>query len=151
MLVEAVGGESWRIDDIAAAAQMPFAEMGGGVTGGLERSRDRGSLRIEKIGLLAVAVIIRFATEILLESGAEVIDALRLPLLATSFGLLLVGLWVNRGYPGLGLAFVRAITRAHRGRLVVTSEPGDTTFRLRLPRGRLEKYEPVREQRESVA
>ena len=32
--------------------------------------------------------------------------ALRLPLLATSFGLLLVGLWANRSYPGMTLAFV---------------------------------------------
>jgi MFS family permease len=31
---------------------------------------------------------------------------LRVPLLAAGFGLLLVGLWVNRGYPGLSVAFV---------------------------------------------
>ena len=29
-----------------------------------------------------------------------------MPLFAASFGLLLVALWANRGYPGLSLAFV---------------------------------------------
>ena len=37
---------------------------------------------------------------------------------------------------GLGLAFVRAIARGHRGKLDFTSEPGKTTFRLRLRRRR---------------
>lgn len=41
---------------------------------------------------------------------------------------------------GLGLAFVRAIARAHKGRVTVTSRPGEgSTFKLRLPRGRLEE------------
>jgi two-component system, OmpR family, phosphate regulon sensor histidine kinase PhoR len=35
------------------------------------------------------------------------------------------------GY-GLGLAFVRAIARAHRGKIEVTSRPGHTEMRLRL-------------------
>jgi two-component system phosphate regulon sensor histidine kinase PhoR len=37
---------------------------------------------------------------------------------------------------GLGLAFVRTIARGHRGKLDFTSEPGQTTFRLRLRRRR---------------
>jgi two-component system phosphate regulon sensor histidine kinase PhoR len=48
---------------------------------------------------------------------------------------------IDRGIPGsgLGLAFVRVVVRAHRGRIVVESTPGEgSTFRLRLPRGRLE-------------
>jgi two-component system, OmpR family, phosphate regulon sensor histidine kinase PhoR len=47
----------------------------------------------------------------------------------------------RRGTPGvgLGLAVVRAVVRAHRGNIEVTSRPGiGSTFRLRLPRGRLE-------------
>ena len=36
---------------------------------------------------------------------------------------------------GLGLAFVRAIVRGHRGKIDLTSRPGETTFRLRLRRG----------------
>ena len=48
---------------------------------------------------------------------------------------------VDRGTPGvgLGLAVVRAITRAHKGKVEVVSQPGHgSTFRIRLPRGRLE-------------
>jgi two-component system phosphate regulon sensor histidine kinase PhoR len=37
---------------------------------------------------------------------------------------------------GLGLSFVLAIVRGHRGRLNFTSSPGETTFRLRLRRRR---------------
>ncbi len=33
---------------------------------------------------------------------------------------------------GLGLAFVRAIVKGHRGKIDLTSKPGDTTFRIRL-------------------
>jgi two-component system phosphate regulon sensor histidine kinase PhoR len=47
----------------------------------------------------------------------------------------------RRGVPGvgLGLALVRAVVRAHRGSIVVVSRPGaGSTFRLRLPRGRVE-------------
>jgi len=40
---------------------------------------------------------------------------------------------------GLGLSFVRAIVRGHRGKLDFESRPGDTTFRIRLKRRR----EPV--------
>jgi hypothetical protein len=63
-------------------------------------------IRLRWTGLLVAAVVVRFATEILLEQGVAVVDTLRIPLLALGFGLLLVALWVNRGYPGLGLAFV---------------------------------------------
>jgi two-component system phosphate regulon sensor histidine kinase PhoR len=35
---------------------------------------------------------------------------------------------------GLGLAFVRSIVRAHRGKLDFKSRPGETTFRIRLRR-----------------
>jgi two-component system, OmpR family, phosphate regulon sensor histidine kinase PhoR len=48
---------------------------------------------------------------------------------------------IDRGLPGvgLGLAFVRAIMRAHKGKIVITSRPGaGSEFRLRLPRPRLD-------------
>ena len=35
---------------------------------------------------------------------------------------------------GLGLSFVRAIVRGHRGKLDLTSRPGETIFRIRLKR-----------------
>ena len=56
--------------------------------------------------LLIAAVLVRFGTEGLLNLGVGVVDQLRVPLLATGFVLLLIGLWVNRGYPGLSIAFV---------------------------------------------
>jgi two-component system, OmpR family, phosphate regulon sensor histidine kinase PhoR len=47
---------------------------------------------------------------------------------------------IDRGLPGvgLGLAFVRAIVRAHRGKIVISSRPGggsEFRIRLRRPRG----------------
>ena len=53
-----------------------------------------------------LAVIVRFGTEWALDAGIAVVETLRLPLFASSFGLLLGGLWVNRHQPGLRLAFV---------------------------------------------
>ena len=62
--------------------------------------------------LLVTAVVVRFATEAALNAQVGVIEALRLPLLATAFGLLLVALWVNRSYPGLSLAFLGVLSNA---------------------------------------
>ena len=45
---------------------------------------------------------------------------------------------VDGGMPGvgLGLAFVRAIVKGNRGKLDLTSQPGETAFRIRLKRRR---------------
>ncbi len=64
------------------------------------------SIRLRWIGLLFLAVVVRFATEWAIEAGFEAVDAARLPLFAMSFGLLLAGLWANRAQPGLSLAFI---------------------------------------------
>jgi DHA3 family macrolide efflux protein-like MFS transporter len=56
--------------------------------------------------LLIAAVLVRFGTEGLLNLDVGIVDQLRVPLLATGFVLLLIGLWINRGYPGLSIAFV---------------------------------------------
>ncbi len=62
--------------------------------------------------LLVAAVIVRFSTEALLGAGVGFVQDLRLPLLAAGFAILLVALWVNRGYPGLSLAFLGILSNA---------------------------------------
>ena len=76
------------------------------------RLTNLGSIQLRWVGLLFASVLVRFGTEILLGQGIAIVDTLRLPLLAAGFALLLVGLWVNRGYPGLSLAFVGILLNA---------------------------------------
>ena len=71
--------------------------------GRIERLAD---IRLQYLPLLFVAVIIRFGTELLLGWGVGVVEVLRMPLFAVSYGLLLFTLWHNRTYPGLALAFI---------------------------------------------
>jgi DHA3 family macrolide efflux protein-like MFS transporter len=71
-----------------------------------------GALRLRRLGLLAVALALRVATELLLNAHVAFADALRVPLFATSFGLLLAALWVNRSFPGMSLAFVGILSNA---------------------------------------
>src|SRR5262249_50738059 len=52
VLVVAVGGKLRGIGDIASAAEVPFAEVASGVTGGLQDARETGRGGIEKIGLV---------------------------------------------------------------------------------------------------
>ena len=69
-------------------------------------------VQLRWIWLLLAAVIVRFVTEALLNQGVDIVEALRVPLLTGGFALLLAGLWVNRGYPGIGLAFVGIVLNA---------------------------------------
>jgi MFS family permease len=69
-------------------------------------------IRLRNLPLLFLAVIIRFGTEALLGYGVEIVDTLRMPLLALSYGLLLYTLWHNRSYPGMALAFVGIASNA---------------------------------------
>jgi MFS family permease len=80
--------------------------IAGGTLGNLS------TIRLRSTWLLLVAVILRYGTEVLLSAGVPLVDALRLPLLAAAFAFLLVGLWRNRTYPGLSLAFVGILSNA---------------------------------------
>lgn len=70
------------------------------------------AVRLRWIGLLFGAVIVRFLTEAALVRGSELAETLRLPLFATAYGLLLVGLWVNRRHPGILIAAVGILGNA---------------------------------------
>jgi MFS family permease len=80
--------------------------LAGGTLGNL------ATIRLRSTWLLLVAVLLRYGTEVLLGAGVSIVDALRLPLLGAAFGFLLVGLWRNRTYPGLSLAFVGILSNA---------------------------------------
>ena len=68
------------------------------------------SLRLRMVGLLLGAIVLRFAVVAALDAGIPIAETLRLPLLAAAYGMLLVGLWANREYPGLGLALVGVLS-----------------------------------------
>jgi MFS family permease len=70
------------------------------------------SIRLRHAWLLVIAVIVRYATEALLNAHLPLVETLRLPLLTSSFALLLITLWINRTYPGLNLAFVGILSNA---------------------------------------
>jgi MFS transporter, DHA3 family, macrolide efflux protein len=74
--------------------------------------RNLAYIRLHRLGLLVAAVLLRYSTEAALNAGVGVVDTLRVPLLAFSFGLLLLALWPNRGYPGMSLAFVGILLNA---------------------------------------
>lgn len=72
--------------------------------------RNLAEIQLRWAWLLVVAVVLRFATEAALGAGVDIVEALRLPLLAGAFAILLIALWVNRTYPGLSLAFLGVLS-----------------------------------------
>ena len=70
------------------------------------------SVRLRLVQLLVLGLLLRYATQYAIEAGNDIADGLRLPLFATGFLLLLIGLWVNREKPGLPLAFVGILFNA---------------------------------------
>src|SRR3954471_1461177 len=67
------------------------------------------AIELRRTWPLVVAVLVRFGTEFLLGSGVATVEAVRVPLYAASFALLLYALWANRRYPGMSLAFVGSL------------------------------------------
>ena len=70
------------------------------------------SIRLRFVWVLLIAVILRFGTETALGAGIDIVETLRVPLLAASFGVLLAALWANREYPGISMAFVGILSNA---------------------------------------
>jgi len=64
------------------------------------------NVRLRWVGVLLLAVILRFGTELFLIRGVAVVEANRLPLFVAAFLMLLAALWINRSQPGLRMAFV---------------------------------------------
>jgi MFS family permease len=56
--------------------------------------------------LIIGGLLLRVATQWLLDQGVEIVDQLRVLLFGASFGVLVVALWLNRSQPGLLLAMV---------------------------------------------
>ena len=61
------------------------------------------NVRVRFALLIFLALAVRYGTQIAIASGAEFVDAARLPLYAASFTVLVVALWLNRRHPGLSL------------------------------------------------
>ncbi len=84
--------------------------IAGLVAGG--RLRNLADVRLRWMAAIFLAVILRYATEAALARNLPAAENLRLPLLVGSYGLLLVGTWVNRRRPGMAIAFVGILSNA---------------------------------------
>ena len=76
------------------------------------RISNLGTVRLRWVGFLFAAVLVRFTIETALGANLQVAELLQLPLFALAYGMLLIGLWVNRGQPGMSLAFVGVLGNA---------------------------------------
>ena len=85
---------------IAAAVGIVAGLLAGG------RIRNLLSVELRYGFLILAALLVRVATQWLIDQGVDIVDQLRLPLFAFSFSLLVVTLWLNRSQPGLLLAMV---------------------------------------------
>ncbi|MGZ9160543.1 MAG: MFS transporter [Candidatus Limnocylindrales bacterium] len=74
--------------------------------------KNLANIQLRWTWLLVAAVVVRFGTEALLGAHVGIVQDLRVPLLGGGFGILLVALWINRGYPGLSLAFLGILSNA---------------------------------------
>lgn len=70
------------------------------------------AIRFRLLQATFLGFFLRIGLEYAINHHNDPIDALRLPLYAIAFSLLLVGLWANREQPGLTLAFVGILLNA---------------------------------------
>ncbi len=84
----------------------------GGLIAGLLEGGKVGRLvdvRLRWALLILLALLLRFGTQTAIANGVALADQLRLPLYAAAFGILAVGLWLNRNLPGLLAVFVGVV------------------------------------------
>jgi MFS family permease len=70
------------------------------------------AIRLRGTLLILVALAFRLGIEAALQRDVALVDQLRVPLLATAYGILIVALWANRARPGIGLALVGTVLNA---------------------------------------
>ncbi len=70
------------------------------------------ALRLRWTSLIIGAVVLRLLTEQALGQHLAIAEQLRVPLLASAYYLLAVGLWANRARPGFALALVGTLANA---------------------------------------
>ncbi|CAN5670752.1 hypothetical protein BH23CHL7_BH23CHL7_13300 [soil metagenome] len=58
-------------------------------------------VRLQWVGLIAIALLLRLGTQSAIANGFEPAEALRLPLYLAGFGLLALATWFNRAQPGM--------------------------------------------------
>jgi MFS family permease len=66
-------------------------------------------VRLRWAGLILLAVLVRFGTQVAIADGVDLAEQLRLPLYGGAFGVLAVALWLNRRLPGLLAVFVGVV------------------------------------------
>ncbi len=69
-------------------------------------------VRLRWMPAIFLAVFVRYGTEAALSRDLPIAETLRVPLLATAYIILLIGLWANRREPGLAIAFVGTLSNA---------------------------------------
>lgn len=69
-------------------------------------------VRLRYAALIVIAIVLRYGTQLLLAREVAIVDALRVPLLAAAFGVLIGALWLNRASPGLILVLVGSAANA---------------------------------------
>ena len=84
--------------------------IAGLIAGG--RFRNLADVRLRWMAAKFLAVIVRYATEAALAPDVPLAESLRIPLLAASYAILLLGTWANRRQPGMAIAFVGVLSNA---------------------------------------
>ncbi|HUP83538.1 MAG TPA: MFS transporter [Candidatus Limnocylindria bacterium] len=66
-------------------------------------------VRLRWVALILLALLVRYGTQTAIANGVDLAEQLRLPLYAGAFGVLALGLWLNRRLPGMLAVFVGVV------------------------------------------